>query len=102
MRNEDNNWYQKANAATIKFEGFKTLPYISVSLKIDAFDSFQKLLDFLYGFIMNEVTQSSYNNEWILFNTRNELILKKDAILCRRPLNEIGIKDGDKIICYKK
>jgi hypothetical protein len=99
---EDNSWYQKTDAVTIHFEGFKFLPYISISLKIDAFDSFQKLLDYLYGFIMNDVNQLSYNKEWILFNTRNGLILQKDKILDRRPLNEIEIKDGDKIICFKK
>jgi hypothetical protein len=99
---EDNNWYNEINTVTIYFEGFISLPYSRISLKTDAFPTFQNFLDYLYGLIRIEVNQFSYGEEWILFNTISGVILQKDNINVLRPLNELKINHDDKIICYKK
>lgn len=78
------------------------LPYSRISLKRDAFSTFQNFLDYLYGLIRNEVNQFSYGEQWILFNTMSGLILQKDNINVMKQLTELKINRNDKIICYKK
>lgn len=90
------------NIITIYFDGFLTLPYSRISIKTNIFPAFQNFLDYIYGLIRNEVNQFSYGEEWILFNTNNGIILKKDNLNITRPLNELKIKHADNIICYKK
>lgn len=99
---EDNNWYKEINTVTIYFEGFIYLPYLCISLKRDSFPTFQYLLDYLYGFIRNEVKQFSYGEEWILYNTMIGQILQKDNVNVLQPLTELKINHDDKIICYRK
>jgi len=99
---EDNSWYNEMNIITIYFDGFLSLPYSRISIKTNIFPAFQNFLDYIYGLIRNEVNQFSYGEEWILFNTNNGIILKKDNLNVTRPLNELKIKHADNIICYKK
>lgn len=98
----DKHWVKKMNIVNIQFEGFEFLPYNSISLKVDAFDNFQKFLNYIFIFIKNEVSKFSYQKEWILYNTKDGLILEKENILDTRTLNKVGINNYDKIICYKK
>jgi hypothetical protein len=99
---EDDSWYNERNIITIYFEGFLSLPYSRISIKTDIFPTFQKLLDFIYGLIRSEVSQFSYNEEWVLFNTNNGIILNKNNLNITRNLTELKIKQADNIICYKK
>jgi hypothetical protein len=99
---DENNRYNEINTVTVYFEGFMYLPYSRISLKRDAFSTFQNFLDYLYGLIRNEVNQFSYGEQWILFNTMSGLILQKDNINVMQPLTELKINHNDKLICYKK
>jgi len=97
-----NNLQNELSIVTVYFEGFIFLPFSSISLKRDAFSTFQNFLDYLFGLIRNEVKQFSYGEQWILFNTMNGLILQKDNINVMQALTELKINHNDKIICYKK
>ena len=99
---EENHWYNESAEITVFFDGFLYLPYSRISLKKDLFPTFQNFLDYLYGLTSNEVNQFSYGKEWILFNTNSGNILQKTNLNVSRPLNELSIKNADKIICYKK
>lgn len=102
IKKEENTWPQETKYITIFFEGFIHLPYLKISLKTEAFLSFQILLNYLFGLIRNEVKQYSYGEDWILYNSINGMILQKDMFNDTRSLNAIGINQGDKLICYKK
>jgi hypothetical protein len=93
-------WDQKQNIVNIQFEGFELLPYKSISLKINSFYNFQMLLNYIYGFINKEVSKFSYQKEWLLYNTKNGLIIEKEDSSDTRTLNNVGINNYDKIICY--
>jgi hypothetical protein len=93
---DKNSIYNEIITFNIYFEGFKYLPYSRITLKKDAFSTFQNFLDYIYVMIRNEVSQFSYGEQWILFNTLSGLILQKNNS------NGMLINHNDKIICYKK
>lgn len=99
---EGNNWYTEISTITIQFEGFQSLPYRTIILKFDLVVHFQMLLNYLYTCINQEVPTFSYGNKWILYNSTCGVIFQKEDNIDKRTLKELGTKDNDKIICYKK
>lgn len=98
---EKNIRHEKENTILIQFEGFHFLQYINIKINFDLNKDFQYFLNYMYQYIDKEVPAYSYNDKWILYNSTNGKILKKEGNVDTRILKEISIKKNDKIICYK-
>ena len=99
---ENNRRFDDIPTIIIKFDGFESLPFSMVSLKLELFPDFQRLLDYLYNSLKNEVEQMSYGDDWVLYDGNTGLVLQKTAINDTRPLSALGIDFFDRILCYKK
>lgn len=97
---DENSWYKEINMISIQFEGFQTLPYRAILLKFDFSLNLQLFLDHLYECIKKEIPAFSYGEKWILFNSTGGFVLPKGNN-SNRTLTELGIKENDKIVCYK-
>ena len=94
--------FHNINTLTIQFDGFITLPYHSISVKLDLFTNFQSLLNYIFSLINKEVAPYTYVEKWILYNSRSSYILTKENNSDNRTLEELGIELNDKLVCYKK
>jgi hypothetical protein len=99
---ENNRRFDDLPTITIKFDGFESLPFSMVSLKLELFSDFQRLLDYLYKMLKHEVKQMSYGDDWVLFDSLKGVILKKTDINDIRPLNALEINCFDFLVCYKR
>jgi hypothetical protein len=98
---ENNRRFDDISTITIKFDGFESLPFSMVSLKLELFPDFQRLLDYLYNSLKNEVEQMSYGVDWVLYDSYTGLVLQKSELIDVRPLDAIGIACCESLICYK-
>ncbi len=100
---EANNFsHNDVRTITIRFVGFDSLPFSTISLKLGLFPDFQCLLNDLFKMLKNEVKQMSYGEDWVLYDSCTGLVLEKAAINDTRSLNALGIANFDRFICYKK
>jgi len=100
---ESNNFrLNDVRSITIRFVGFDSLPFSTISLKLGLFPDFQCLLNDLFKMLKNEVKQMSYGEDWVLYDSCTGLVLEKAAINDTRSLNALGIANFDRFICYKK
>jgi hypothetical protein len=100
---ESNNFrLNDVRSITIRFVGFDSLTFSTISLKLGLFPDFQCLLNDLFKMLKNEVKQMSYGEDWVLYDSCTGLVLEKAAINDTRSLNTLGIANFDRFICYKK
>jgi len=92
----------KLRTINIYFDSFPLLLYTNIELRIDSFDNFQKLLDYIYKIIEREVPPHSYDKKWILYNSTRGEILRKNSSIDNRSLHDAGINSKEIIICYRK
>jgi len=90
------------NTLIIQFDGFLTHPYHSICIKLDLFNDFQSLLNYIFALINKEVSPYTYTEKWILYNSRSSFIIIKENNSGNRTLKDLGIELNDKLICYKK
>lgn len=90
------------NTLTIQFEGFQTIPFYKISIKLDLLNNFQTLLNYIFSFIKGEISPLTYSEKWILYNNSSNVILTKEDNSSNLTLSELGIQLNDKLVCYKK
>jgi hypothetical protein len=101
---DESTYDEQIKSITIFFEGFEKLPIKNISLKIEMFDGYFNLRNYISQLILNEeeIYENSSYPEFILYNTNSCEIIRKNKFFEFRSIIKAGINEGDKIICYKK